>query len=260
MGRYSAKRSFSPSCSHSLHSCHSSHLRHPGYASHLHYFVTCVTSVTTVILVAFLSPLILPSFFAFATPYSPLSPQNLSPLALLLPFTMSWLLLCCIPCHIPLQALSSISSGSNTCLAIVNTIARAVAIVIVTVAALGIAVVRLSCHPCHLSFSFHPCHLPHFRYLVIRVILVIPVIVVTLSLSVMSTATVDADLDLKAALTIVHDIGWPRPTCEDPEWVLERGLQQDIPIILFTKGLGLGHEGASFFHSHQTLKCGHMHR
>ena len=146
-----------------------------------------------------------------------------------------------------LQALSSISSGSNTCLAIVNTIARAVAIVIVTVAALGIAVVRLSCHPCHLSFSFHPCHLPHFRYLVIRVILVIPVIVVTLSLSVMSTATVDADLDLKAALTIVHDIGWPSPTCEDPEWFLERGLQQDIPIILFTKGLGLGHEGASFF-------------
>ena len=145
------------------------------------------------------------------------------------------------------QALSSISSGSNTCLAIVNTIARAVAIVIVTVAALGKAVVRHSCHPCHLSFSFHPCHLPHFRYLVIRVILVIPVIVVTLSLSVMSTATVDADLDLKAALTIVHDIGWPRPTCEDPEWFLERGLQQDIPIILFTKGLGLGHEGASFF-------------
>ena len=101
MDRYSAKRSFSPSCSHSLHSCHSSHLRHPGYASHLHYFVTCVTSVTTVILVAFLSPLILPSFFAFATPYSPLSPQNLSPLSLLLPFTMSCLVLCCIPCHIP---------------------------------------------------------------------------------------------------------------------------------------------------------------
>ena len=89
------------SCSHSPHSCHSSHLRHPGYASHLHYFVTCVTSVTTVILVAFLSPLILPSFFAFATPYSPLSPQNLSPLSLLLPFTMSCLVLCCIPCHIP---------------------------------------------------------------------------------------------------------------------------------------------------------------
>ena len=63
-------------------------------------------------------------------------------LALLLPSTMSWLVLCCIPCHIPLQALSSISSGSNTCPAIVNTIARAVAVVIVTVAALGIAVVR----------------------------------------------------------------------------------------------------------------------
>ena len=109
------------------------------------------------------------------------------------------------------------------------------------------SVVCLSCHPCHLAFSFHPCHIPHFLYLVIYVIIVIPVIVVTLSLSVMSTATVDADLDLKAALTIVHDIGWPRPTCEDPEWFLERGLQQDIPIILFTKGLGLGHEGASFF-------------
>ena len=94
MDRYSAKRSFSPSCSHSLHPCHSSHLRHPGYASHLHYFVTCVTSVTTVILVAFLSPLILPSFFAFATPYSSLSSQNLSPLSLLLPFTMSCLVLC----------------------------------------------------------------------------------------------------------------------------------------------------------------------
>ena len=91
----------------------------------------------------------------------------------------------------------------------------------------------MSCVTCHFLFSLRPCPFSHFRYLVIRVI------------SVMGTANGDADLDLKAVLTIVNHIGCPSPTCVDSEWFLERGLPQDIPIILFTKGLGFGHEGLS---------------
>ena len=117
------------------------------------------------------------------------------------------------------------SSDSITRLAVVNTIVRAVAISIVTGVVLGKSIVRLVHHPCYLSFSFHSRHLSSIRHLVIRVIPVIPVIVATVLLSVLCTANGYADPDLKAALTIMHDIGWPSPMCKDSQWFVERGLQ-----------------------------------
>ena len=68
------------------------------------------------------------------------------------------------------------SSDSITCLAVVNTTARAVALSIVTVEVLGKSIARFVHHFCCPSLLLHPCRLSSIRHLVIRDIPVISVI------------------------------------------------------------------------------------